>query len=258
MTSLNSLFNIDKKVVAITGGAGYLCSEIAKSLFDLNCYVAILDQDIKRAEALSKKISKNSNRLLTYKIDVTKKTSFEKSLKVILKKFKKIDILINGAGINAPTSFFDIKEIEWDNIFASHLKGTLFGCQVYGEYMVKQKKGSIINFSSASAGPPLSQAYAYSSAKAGVKNLSQNIAREWAQYNVRVNCLRPGFFPTEWSKRKFLNKKRINSILNHTPFKRFGKPHELLGAVIWLSSDSASFVTGAEIAIDGGFSAMTI
>ena len=124
--------------------------------------------------------------------------------------------------------------------------------------MLAQGNGSIVNMSSASAGPPLSKAFTYSAAKAGVKNLTQNIAREWAVQGVRVNALRPGFFPTEWSKTHFIDAARNDAILGHTPMGRYGSPSELVGAVIWLCSDAASFVTGAEIAVDGGFSCMTI
>ena len=176
----------------------------------------------------------------------------------IISKFKKIDIVINGVGINAPTNFFDIKSQDWSKIIESHLTSTLYGCQIFGKEMLKNKKGSIINISSASAGPPLSKAFAYSAAKAGIKNLTQNLGREWGRVGVRVNCVRPGFFPTEWNKKNFLDRNRIAKILNHTPMKRFGKPDELIGAVLWLSSDASSFVTGSEITVDGGFSCMTI
>jgi NAD(P)-dependent dehydrogenase (short-subunit alcohol dehydrogenase family) len=104
----------------------------------------------------------------------------------------------------------------------------------------------------------LSKAFAYSASKAGVKNLTQNLAREWAPHNVRVNALRPGFFPTEWNRKNFITPEREATILGHTPMGRYGEPEELLGAVIWLASDAAGFVTGAEIAVDGGFTAMTI
>ena len=134
----------------------------------------------------------------------------------------------------------------------------MLACQVYGEYMVNKKKGSIINFSSVSSGPPLSKAFAYSVSKAGVKNLTQNLAREWASKGVRVNAIRPGFFPTEWSKKNFIDKQRHNSIINHTPMKRYGNPKELVGAFFWLASDTSSFVTGADITVDGGFTIKTI
>jgi NAD(P)-dependent dehydrogenase (short-subunit alcohol dehydrogenase family) len=138
------------------------------------------------------------------------------------------------------------------------LKGTLFGCQVFGRQMLDQGSGSIINISSASSGPPLSKAFTYSVAKAGIKNLTQNLAREWADKGVRVNALRPGFFPTDWSQKHFITPEREQAILGHTPMGRYGMPEELIGAVLWLASDASSFVTGAEIAVDGGFSAMTI
>ena len=139
----------------------------------------------------------------------------------------------------------------------SQITGTMIACKVFGPTMLKQKSGSIINISSASAGPPLSKAFPYSVAKAGIKNLTMNLAREWAMSNVRVNAIRPGFFPTEWNK-KISSIKIEDSIMAHTPMKRFGHPSELIGATIWLASDSSSFVTGAEITIDGGFSCMTI
>lgn len=115
-----------------------------------------------------------------------------------------------------------------------------------------------MNMSSASSGPPLSKAFAYSAAKSGIKNLTQNIAREWAKEGVRINALRPGFFPTEWSRKNFITKERESQILGHTAMGRYGEPHELVGATLWLASDGAKFVTGAEIAVDGGFSCMTI
>jgi NAD(P)-dependent dehydrogenase (short-subunit alcohol dehydrogenase family) len=124
--------------------------------------------------------------------------------------------------------------------------------------MLAQGKGSIINVSSASAGPPLSKAFAYSVAKAGILNLTQNLGREWGTQGVRVNAIRPGFFPTDWNRKNFITPERESAILGHTPMARYGAPSELTGAMIWLASDASGFVTGAEIAVDGGYSAMTI
>jgi NAD(P)-dependent dehydrogenase (short-subunit alcohol dehydrogenase family) len=258
MAFFEQLFNLTGKITAITGSAGFLCSEMALGFHRAGCSVVLMDSDIVVAKTVAEKIKDDGGKALALKMDVTCKQDFEHCLEKILDEFGKVEVLINGAGINAPTPFLDISEDEWDRILAVHLKGTMFGCQVFGRQMLEQASGSIINISSASAGPPLSKAFTYSVAKAGIKNLSQNLAREWATQGVRVNALRPGFFPTEWSKQKFITPEREKAILGHTAMARYGKPEELVGAVLWLSSDAASFVTGAEIAVDGGFSAMTI
>lgn len=258
MDYLSEMFRLEGKVAAITGAGGFLCSEMARSLARTGVKVAVLDRDEKNISAITSEIRAAGGTANSYLLEVTDKENFESVLSEILRDFGDVDILINGAGINAPTPFFDITIEEWHAILDVHLAGTLFGCQVFGKHMVQEKKGSIINISSASAGPPLSKAFTYSVAKAGIRNLSQNLAREWAPYNVRVNALRPGFFPTEWSKKHFIDEERNRAILGHTPMKRYGKPEELCGAVLWLSSEAATFVTGAEITVDGGFTAMTI
>ena len=255
---VSKLFGIEGKVAAVIGAGGYLCSEMASALSMAGASVAILDKNEGHLKEVLKKIRDEGGNVISVPLDVTEKKKHEEALGIILKKFHRVDILINGAGINAPTPFFDISPDEWHSILDSHITGTFLGCQVFGKHMVENKKGSIINISSASAGPPLSKAFTYSVAKAGIKNLTQNLAREWAPHNVRVNALRPGFFPTEWSRKNFITPERESAILGHTPMGRYGKPEELVGAILWLSSDAASFVTGAEIAVDGGFSCMTI
>jgi NAD(P)-dependent dehydrogenase (short-subunit alcohol dehydrogenase family) len=255
---LVDLFKLKGKVAAVIGAGGYLCSKMALALVKSGVSVAILDKNKKAIDSLSEKIQKEKGKIIVIPLDVTNKTMHQKALAKILDKFKDLDILINGAGLNAPTPFLNISLKEWNAILNVHLTGTFLGCQVFGGYMVQKRKGSIINISSASAGPPLSNAFTYSVAKAGVKNLTQNLAREWAPYNVRVNAIRPGFFPTDWSMRHFIDAERKKAILRHTPMKRFGRPEELVGAALWLASEASSFVTGAEITVDGGFSAMTI
>ena len=195
---------------------------------------------------------------MSLSLDVGEKKEHKFVLNSILDKFGKLDVIINGAGINGSTPYLEISDKEWNSIMDSQIKGTFLGCQVYGAHMLEQGAGNIINISSASAGPPLSRAFTYSAAKAAIKNLTQNLAREWATKGIRVNAIRPGFFPTKWNLENFIDKDRKESILNHTPMRRYGKPSELVGAVFWLASDASSFVTGAEITVDGGFSCMTI
>jgi len=255
---LNDLFKLKGKTAAITGGGGYLCGEMARGLGNAGVSVAVLDMRREKAEAVSEQINTSGGKSIAATVDVTEKKDCEKAFESILKEFGGIDILINGAGINAPTPFFEIPLEEWHAVLNSHATGTFLMCQIFGKHMVEMKKGSIINMSSASSGPPLSKAFTYSVAKAGIKNLTQNLAREWALHKVRVNALRPGFFPTEWSQKNFITPERKIAILGHTPMGRYGSPEELVGAVLWLASEASSFVTGAEIAVDGGFTCMTI
>ena len=255
---LNELFGLRGKTAVVVGGGGHLCGEMARGLALAGVQVVVLDIKAEKAKAVSDEIVAFGCDAFPMAIDVTKREAHAKVLNRVLEEFNDVDILINGAGINAPTPFFEISLEEWNSILESHITGTFLACQTFGKYMVEMKKGTIINLSSASSGPPLSKAFTYSVAKAGINNLTQNLAREWAPHNVRVNALRPGFFPTEWSKKNFITPERENSILGHTPMGRYGHPKELLGAILWLASDAASFVTGAEINVDGGFSCMTI
>lgn len=256
---LDEMFNLVGKVAVVIGGGGHLCSEMARGFARAGCKVAVLDLRLEKAKAVEDEIRKMGfKHVLSAAVDVTKKSDHENALEQVLGSFGRVDVLVNGAGINSPTPFLELTIDEWNAVIASQLTGTFLGCQVFGRHMVERGGGSIINISSASAGPPLSKAFPYSAAKAGIKNLTQNLGREWATKGVRVNALRPGFFPTEWNRKNFITPEREAAILGHTPMARFGEPEELLGAVLWLASDAASFVTGAEIAVDGGFSCMTI
>ncbi len=244
--TLEERFNLRGKVAAVIGGAGYLCSALADAMEEAGMAVVRLDAQPPRRAAGH------------LRCDVTSKPSLARCRDAILRRYGRVDVLLNGAGTNAPTPFFSISAKEIQRILGVNLAGTLHGCQVFGETMVAQRAGSIINFASVSMGPPLSKAFVYSAAKAGVANLTQNLGREWARHGVRVNALRPGFFPTAWSLKHFIDRARKRAILGHTPMGRFGRPEELIGAVLWLASDAASFVTGSIVTVDGGFTAMTI
>ena len=255
---IEKLFNIKGQVAVVTGAGGYLCSAMAIGLAKAGVKVAVLDLRKEKAKKVADEIVMLGGEAIALEIDVAHKEQHIKSLNIILDKFGTVDILVNGAGTNCPTPFFEMSLKEWNGVMDSQITGTFLGCQVFGEYMVEKQSGSIINISSASAGPPLSRVFPYSVAKAGIKNLTQNLAREWAEDGVRVNAIRPGFLPTKWNQKNFITKEREESILKHTPMNRYGTPDELIGATIWLASNASSFVTGAEIAIDGGFSCMTI
>jgi NAD(P)-dependent dehydrogenase (short-subunit alcohol dehydrogenase family) len=255
---LTELFNLTGKVALLTGAGGHIVGQLSSALARAGCKVAAADLRLHKARSVAEQIEAAGGESLPVELDVTKLESWRAVLQDVTAKYGRIDILLNGADINAPTPFLEITGEEWDRIFRTNLTGTMFGCQVIGRHMLANKGGSIINISSASAGPPLSKAFAYSASKAAVTNLTQNVAREFASGRVRVNSLRPGFFPTEWNLKNFITEERRAAILGHTPMGRFGQPPELVGAVLWLASEAAGFVTGAEICVDGGFLAMTI
>lgn len=259
MLNNSELFSLAGKTAVVIGGGGHICSALAQGFASAGAKVVVADLRLEKAQIVASAIESDYGvAALAVEVDAGSKKSLEGLLSQATSTFGKVDVLVNGAGINSPKSFLEITEVEWHEVVNSQLTATMFGCQVFGEAMTQQKSGSIINISSASADPALSKAYAYSAAKAGVRNLTQNLGREWAQYGVRVNALRPGFFPTEWNRKNFITKEREAAILNHTPMSRFGETNELVGATIFLASKASSFVTGSELVVDGGFSAMTI
>ena len=256
---LDKIFNLKNKVAVVIGGGGHLCSSMAEGLAMAGCSLVIVDIRLEKARNIANKIRDQFfTNTLSLEADVTNEKSLVCALEETLKEFEKIDILINGAGINSPKPFLEINLDDWHKVMDSQITGTMLGCKTFAPHMIKNNSGSIINISSASAGPPLSKAFAYSVAKAGIRNLTMNLAREWAKYNIRVNAIRPGFFPTDWNRKNFITPDREKAILGHTPMGRYGESKELIGSIIWLASDASSFVTGSEVTIDGGFSCMTI
>ncbi|MBN1482509.1 SDR family oxidoreductase [candidate division KSB1 bacterium] len=253
------MFGLKGKVAAVIGGGGVLAGEMAKGLAQAGADIAILDLNADTAQNMADSMKKFGVRSMAVPVNAAIKADLFTAAQRIKAELDTADILINAAGINSATPFFAISEEEFDKIMAVNLKSMFFACQVFGQHMIdEQKKGSIINISSASSGPPLSKVFTYGISKAGVNNLTQWLAREWATKGVRVNAIAPGFFPAE-QNRKILTHERVADIKRHTPMDRFGEAEELVGATIWLASERASsFVTGAIIRVDGGYTAMTI
>jgi NAD(P)-dependent dehydrogenase (short-subunit alcohol dehydrogenase family) len=255
----NGLFSLEGKTAAVIGGGGVLAGEMAMALALAGADIGILDFNAGGAENRAQAVRALGRRALGIRADATKKVELEAALEQMLREWGRVDILLNAAGINSATPFFEITEEEWSRILDVDLKSVFLACQVFGKAMVDAGNGgSIINISSASSGPPLSRVFTYSIAKAGVNQITQFLAREWAPHRVRVNAILPGFFPAE-QNRKILTPDRVESIMRHTPMNRFGEASELSGAVVYLASDAASsFVTGSILRVDGGYLAMTI
>ena len=277
LTEITLTYNFTGHTVVITGGAGVLGGEMACALVGCGANVAVLDRDPKLADRLIERIKMidkpGIGRLAVVYGDVLKKETLLQAEEIIRAELGAVDALINAAGGNRPTattspdlSFFDLPDDALRGVFDLNLLGTIIPSQVFGRGMAQRGEGAILNISSMSAFRPLTRVLGYSAAKAGISNFTQwlavHMAKEYSP-RIRVNAIAPGFFLTEQNRYLMTDKEtgeltqRGKAVIAHTPMGRFGSPDELLGAVLWLLSPAASFVTGVVIPIDGGFDAFS-
>jgi len=266
------MFRLDGKVAVITGAGGVICSELAKDMATAGAKIALLDLSAERAQAAADVIIKAGGEAIAVETDVLSPESLENAKASVLEKFGKIDILINGAGGNSPKattnpdqSFFDLPAdaIKW--VFDLNFMGTVLPTQIFGKLMAEQKSGCIINIASMASYRPLTKVLAYSSSKSAIVNYTQWMAVHFCQNyspEIRVNAIAPGFLLTEQNRFLLTNEdgsltERGSSVIRSTPMARFGRPEEMSGAVIYLCSEAASFVTGTVLALDGGFDAFS-
>ena len=255
---LKSLFGLEGEVAVVIGGTGVLCGAMATGLAQAGATVVIAGRDADKGASRVAEIAKLGGKAVFASVDVMDRTSISSLLDQVIMSYERVDMLINGAGVNSASAYFDAKDEDWDRVIDSNLKAVHWGCQIFGERMAASGGGSILNVASVSSHLPLSRVFAYSASKAAVVNLTQNVARELAPMGVRVNSLAPGFFPAE-QNRKILDPARVEKIMAGTPMNRFGEPEELIGATLLLLSRKAgSFITGATYYVDGGFTAMRI
>jgi NAD(P)-dependent dehydrogenase (short-subunit alcohol dehydrogenase family) len=255
---LKKLFGLENRVAVVIGGTGVLGGELCNGLAQAGATVVVAGRNAERGNERVAAIEKLGAKGSFIEVDVDQRKSVQALLEKTLQTHGQVDSLINCAGVNSPTPYFEIPDDEFERIIKTNLFATHLGCQVFGRHMVDSGGGAILNIGSVTSYRPLSRVFVYSASKAAVLNLTQNVARELAPKGVRVNCLCPGFFPAE-QNRKILDKTRVESILRHTPMGRLGDAPELIGAMLLLVSPVAgSFITGEAIYVDGGFTAMTI
>jgi len=272
--------NLQNKVAVITGGAGVICSEMAKSLAEQGVKTVILDLNKDAAVKVAQQIEKEFGTIsIGLSANVLDRASLEKARKEINEKLGLPDILINGAGGNSPEATTNVEKMEgantenpldtffglqiegFDKVFELNFKGTLLPSLVFVPDMVKKKSGAILNISSMNSYRPLTKIPAYSAAKAAINNFTQWLAVHFSKTGVRVNAIAPGFLITNQNRFLLIDEKtgeftpRSRKILNSTPMERFGTPEELTGTMLYLVSDLSKFVTGIVIPVDGGFSA---
>lgn len=269
----NNLFDIKGKVVVITGGYGVLGSSMAEYLASNGAKVAILGRSQDKGEALAKNVREKGYDVTFFKSDVMDQANLECCKEQIIKKYNKVDVLINAAGGNMPgatippdKTIFDIDINDFRKVVDLNLFGTVIPTLVFAKAMVKQGKGNIINIASMSSFRPLTRVMGYGVAKSAVANFTKYMAGELSLKfgdKFRVNAVAPGFFITEQNKNLMLNPDgsytdRAKSVVAHTPFKRFGEANELLGSIHYLVSEASTFVNGSIVVVDGGFDSFSI
>ncbi|MFC4354311.1 SDR family oxidoreductase [Chryseomicrobium palamuruense] len=268
--------NLNGRTAVITGGSGVLCSAMAKELAKQGVRVALLNRTIEKGQAIADEINAFGGKAVAFQADVLDRASLETARDQVLSEFGQVDILITGAGGNQPTAtttnevfgegdesqtFFDMDAHAFSKVFDLNFTGTFLTSQVFGKELLKSKHPVILNISSMSAYSPMTKVPAYSAAKASINNFTMWMAVHFAEVGLRVNALAPGFVLTEQNRTLLTNDdgsltERSHKIMTHTPMRRFGKPEDLLGTMLWLVDESYSgFVTGVTVPVDGGFMA---
>ncbi|MFW6188926.1 MAG: SDR family oxidoreductase [Planctomycetota bacterium] len=265
--------DLSGEIVAVTGGAGVLCSTMAGALADAGAEVAVMDIAEEAAQAVCDRIEAEGGTALPFVCNVLIKDDLQEALEAIREKLGLPTALINGAGGNRSAattteeqSFFDLPLEAVRGVFDLNFMGTFLACQVFGQAMAERQRGHVVNISSMNAFRPLTRIPAYSAAKSAVSNLTQWLAvhmnRNYSP-ELRVNAIAPGFFMTEQNRFLLTDEEtgeltpRGQTIIDHTPMDRFGDPEDLVGTLLWLLSDSSSFVNGIVVPVDGGFSAFS-
>src|SRR6266446_3678195 len=268
----NELFNLEQETAVVIGGTGVLGGAMAEALANAGARVAVVGRSEERGAERVRAIEAAGGKAIFQSADALDRDSLARARDAIAGQLGAVSVLVNAAGGNRPDAtlppgadFCKLPLEAWQGVFDLNLVGgVLLPSQVFGETMLAARQGSIINIASMSGMIPLSRVVAYSAAKAAVINLTLFLAREWAARGIRVNAISPGFFPAEQNRALLFKEdgtftERGGQIIGHTPMGRFGEAQELGGAVVWLAARRASsFVTGTNVVVDGGFSAITI
>ena len=272
---LEGLFSLSGKVAVVTGATGVLGGAMARGLSRAGGRVGVLGRREERAEEVAAELSRGGGEAMALPADVLDRGQLEKARDAALERWGRVDVLVNAAGGNVAgatvgegETFFGLPREAFGEVFDLNLLGTVLPTQVFGEAMVRgaepgEAEGSVVNVSSMAAQRPLTRVVGYSAAKAAVENLTRWLAVELARKHgpgLRVNALAPGFFLGDQNRALLTNEdgsltERGRMIIQHTPAGHFGEPEDLVGAVVWLCSPAARFVTGVVMPVDGGYGA---
>jgi NAD(P)-dependent dehydrogenase (short-subunit alcohol dehydrogenase family) len=248
-----SALDLSGKVAVVIGGTSGICKTLSLGLADAGANVVATGRNAANVDAVAGEIEARGRHTLRVTTDTRDKGSLQRLLAACLERFEKVEILLNCAGKIKRAPTLDFLESDWNDILDTNLTGTLRACQVFGQHMLSRKNGRIINIASLNSFVALHEVAAYAASKAGVAALTRALAVEWSKHGVLTNAIAPGVFRTSLNADLLDNTPRGNELLMRTPMGRFGRLDELVGAAVFLASDSASFVTGQILVVDGGF-----
>ena len=252
-----SFGSLEGRCAVVMGGTTGIGKALALGLAAAGADVVATSRSQQATDEVSEQIQSAGRRTIAMPSDVTSRTSIEELRKAVLEEFPVVDILVNCAGMTKRVPTLECSEALWDQIFDVNVTGTLRACQVFGADMVARRAGRIINIASLSTFVSFMEVAPYSASKAAVGSLTKSLALEWAPYNVFVNAIAPGIFPTALNS-ALLDSPRGQELNLRTPMRRFGHPEELVSTALYLASDATSFTTGQIIAVDGGFLASAV
>jgi NAD(P)-dependent dehydrogenase (short-subunit alcohol dehydrogenase family) len=249
----SNLFSLEGKTAVVTGGTSGIGRALSLGLAEAGANVIATARRQQQVDETAAAIEALGRQSLRISSDVCDRASLEKLLAAALDRFGKGDILVNCAGIIKRQPTLTLPEEEWTSIINTNLTGTLRACQVFGKHMIERGYGRIVNIASLNSFVALSEVAAYAASKSGVTSLTRSLAVEWSKQGVTVNAVAPGVFRTDMNAKLLDSTARGQELLLRTPMGRFGKTEELVGAVVFLASDGASFITGQTLVVDGGF-----
>lgn len=253
---MGTSLSLNGQVAVVTGSTRGIGRAIAEALLKAGAIVAVTGRSLDRAQAAAMELSaaRPGAILEGFAVDVAQRSSVTDLSRSVVDRFGRVDILVNNAGISPMyTRAVKIQEADFDAVIATNLKGTFLCCQVFGLILTEQKRGCVVNLSSVAARTASPRLAAYAATKAGVEALTRTLAVEWAEFGVRVNAVAPAFIETDMNEGLRKIPKLAQEVLARTPLGFFGQPEDVAGAVVFLCSDAARYITGTVIDVDGGW-----
>lgn len=248
-------FSIKKRVCIITGAGKGIGREIARLFYAEGATLALITRNREDLMSLRTELKFNDDRIFLFAGDVSDEAAVKEFVSETIGRFKRIDVLVNNAGMRFRKSFLDITTEEWRKVMNTNLDSVYFFCREAGRHMVEQKYGKIINIASIVGTLGLPELAAYGASKGGMITLTKCLALEWAGHNINVNAIAPGFCATSYAENFKKKTELYNFTIERTPQRKWGESMDIANACLFLASDAAKFITGEVLNIDGGWSA---